>query len=258
MDSLEAMIKRLEKSQLESINLSNRDLKEFPSALKTQTNLKYLYLDNNKLIFAPEIGNFLQLEELSIEENGLTLIPETYFNLKSLKCLNLNKNPLRCINNMFFNTLQNLSILWLNNCELMYLPKEIGGLKFLEKLGLKSNCLQDLPEEIGSLTSLRWLNLEKNEIGDLSDKFKNLKNLNYLNLSFNKLEKIPNYFYEMNNLNIVLVQHNQIRAFSDEDVLGLSFLNKLDISANPCIKSIKTSNDEFYKQLLCIKTFIIE
>lgn len=178
MESFESMIKRIEKSQLESINLSNRDLKEFPAALKTQTNLKYLYLDSNKLIFAPEIGSFQQLEELSMEDNGLTLIPETYFNLKSLKCLNLNKNPLRCINNMFFNTLQNLSILWLNNCELMYLPKEIGGLKFLEKLGLKSNCLQDLPEEIGNLVNLRWLNLEKNEIVELTDKFQNLKNLN--------------------------------------------------------------------------------
>ena len=258
-NSIDTLLKRIEDSQIiDSINLSGRHLNEFPPKLKGFVQLKYLYLDNNKLIFVPEIGNFHLLEELSLEDNGLTLIPETYFSLKCLKWLNLNKNPIRCINNGLFSNLLNLTTLWLNSCELMYLPKEIGNLKFLEKLGLKSNFLPDLPDEFCLLVSLKWLNLENNEIQCLPDNFTNLKHLNYLNLSSNKLEVLPSFVFEMSSLNILLLQNNLIRSFTDDHVLGLAFLYKLDIRSNSCIKKIKSNQSEFYKQLLSIKSFVIE
>ena len=56
--STELLINRIKDSQIiDSINLSNRNLNEFPQALKSFIQLKYLYLDNNKLIF----GNFPEL-----------------------------------------------------------------------------------------------------------------------------------------------------------------------------------------------------
>ena len=258
-NSTELLIDRIKDSRIiDSINLSNRNLNEFPRVFKSFDQLKYLYLDNNKLIFVPEIGSFHQLEELSMEENGLTLIPETYFNLKNLKLLNLSKNPLRCINNNLFNNFSKLTSLWLNSCELMYLPKEIGSLKFLEKLGLRSNFLQDLPDEFGQLINLKWLCLEKNEIQMLPRSFRNLNGLAYLNISFNKLEEIPDFTFEMTCLNILLLESNLIKVFKDEHVLGLAFLHKLDMRSNPCIKKIKTNQHDFYKQLLSIKSFQIE
>jgi Leucine-rich repeat (LRR) protein len=257
--STELLIDRIKDSQIiDSINLSNRNLNEFPQTLKNFLQLKYLYLDNNKLIFAPEIGNFHSLEELTMEDNGLTLIPETYFNLKNLKLLNFSKNPLRCINDSLFSNFNKLTSLWLNECELMFLPKEIGSLTFLEKLGLRSNLLQDLPEEFGQLVNLKWLCLEKNELQSLPDTFRNLKLIAFLNLSFNKLEDIPEFIFDMSSLNILLLQNNSIRAFKDEHVLGLAFLHKLDMRSNVCIKRVKANQPEFYKQLLSIKSFVVE
>ena len=137
MDESDDVLKRLEHSKtIDTLNLSNLQLKALPSQLSSLQHLKYLYLDNNKLIFIPEIGSLINLEELSIENNELSLIPEVYYNLKNLKSLNLSKNHLRILSPSLFKSYQNLTILWLNGCGLMYLPHEIGCLKSLEKLGL--------------------------------------------------------------------------------------------------------------------------
>jgi leucine-rich repeat protein SHOC2 len=259
-DDIEIIIKRLENSKsIDSINLSNRQLKELPFKLNKIINqIKYLYLDNNKLIFVPEIGDFVQLEELSLESNELTLIPETFFKLKNLKSLNLSKNTLRCINSNLFTNLSNLTVLWLNNCELMFIPKEIGSLKYLEKLGFKSNYLQELPDEFCNLTKLRWLNMEKNEISKLPDNFHNLKSLNYLNISNNKLEKLDESLFELKELNILILAHNLINDFNEEYLLNLSSLDKVNLSANLFIEKIKKNKPDFYNQLLSINNFIFQ
>lgn len=259
MNDTEAVLKRLEQSKsMDTLNLSNLQLKVLPSQISLLTNLKYLYLDNNKLIFVPEIGNLSQLEELSMENNELTLIPEAYYNFKNLKSLNLSKNHFKCLSSSLFLNFQYMTILWLNHCELMFLPKEIGCLKYLEKLGLKENNLQDLPDELGQLANLKWLNLEKNEIYKLPDSFSNLKYLNHLNLAFNKFEQIPDFLYEFKNLNILSIRNNSIRTFSDENILGLSFVNKVDLRDNQFLKTLKANKPDFYAQLTTLSNFIIE
>lgn len=252
MDDLNLVLKRLETSQcIDTLNLSNRQLRELPLFIQKLTHLKYLYLDNNHLIFVPEIGNFSQLEEISIENNQLTLIPESFASLKNLRCLNLSKNHLKCISSSLFVSLVNLTALWMNDCELMYLPKEIGNLKMLEKLGLKCNCLQDLPEEIGSLARLQWINLEKNEIYILPSQFKNLRNVYYINLNKNKLEAIPNELIELKNLCILLLSDNLIKSIKDDVIMGLSNLDKVDLRNN----SLQT---DIQIQLDSIKSFILK
>jgi leucine-rich repeat protein SHOC2 len=137
MDDMGLVLKRLGDNleAVDSLNLSNRNLKELPSFIASMKQLKFLYLDNNKLIFVPEIGKLTQLEEISIENNDLTLIPEDFNNLRNIKLMNLSKNHFKCLSSNLFGNLVNLTTLWMNNCELMYLPKEIGTLKSLEKLG---------------------------------------------------------------------------------------------------------------------------
>jgi leucine-rich repeat protein SHOC2 len=258
MDDISLIIERIDKNKsTESLNLNNCNIKILPPNLAQLIQLKNLYIENNKLIFIPEIGCLIQLEDLSLENNEITLLPESFSNLKQLKSLNLNRNPLKCLSGNLFVNFQCLSILWLNHCELMYLPKEIGNLKNLERLGLKENALDELPAELGQLVNLKWLNVEKNQLYKLSDSFKMLKNLSHLNLAHNKLDRIPDYFYEMKNLNILLLKQNDIRNFNDEMCLGLSFLNKLDLRNNPFVNRIKLNDVNFYKQLLCIKNFII-
>lgn len=237
-NELKELSKRLETSRTkDQLNLSNRNLKEIPFFVQQLTNLKYLYLDNNKLIFVPEIGQFTQLEEISIENNQLTLIPESFCNLKNLKCLNLSKNNLKCISSQIFTSLTSLTSLWLNNCDLMYLPREVSCLKHLEKLGLKCNCLQDVPEELGSLTRLQWLNLEQNQLSSLPEQLSQLKSLAYLNLNKNKFEEIPtNVLLNLKQLNVLNISNNLIKLFKDEDIIGLAHVNKVDLIDNPFIK----------------------
>lgn len=117
-EDLDAIIENVCKYKgLDSLNLSNKNLKVLPAKLKEATQLKYLYLNDNKLMFEPEIGLFVQLEELCIENNQLTLVPDTYSKLKNLKCLNLNRNSLKCLNGSLLASWQYLNILWLNHCE---------------------------------------------------------------------------------------------------------------------------------------------
>ena len=117
-EDLDAIIENVCKYKgLDSLNLSNKNLKVLPAKLKEATQLKYLYLNDNKLMFEPEIGLFVLLEELCIENNQLTLVPDTYSKLKNLKCLNLNRNSLKCLNGSLLASWQYLNILWLNHCE---------------------------------------------------------------------------------------------------------------------------------------------
>lgn len=263
MDEIESIISRSENSKLiDTLNLSNRELKFLPNRISNLTHLKCLYLDNNRLIFIPEIGSLTQLEELSLENNEITLIPESCLNLKSLKTLNLSKNNLKCLAPNLLPNFVQLSVLWMNECGLMYLPKEIGCLVNLEKLGLKSNRLEDLPDEMGKLMNLKWLNLERNllyESDRLDASLANLVTLNHLNLNNNKLECVPKFLFNLKkSLNVVLLKSNLIKVLKDEDVLGLSYLTRIDLRDNPCLKQIKAKNSSFYKELLMLKNFIIE
>lgn len=138
MEDMELILKRLGENldAVDNLNLSNRSLKELPFFITSLKHIKYLYLDNNNLMFVPEIGILLQLEELSIENNQLTFIPETFNGLKRLKLLNLSRNNIKCISSSLFSGLTSLTTLWMNNCELMFLPKEIKSLKCIEKIGM--------------------------------------------------------------------------------------------------------------------------
>jgi hypothetical protein len=257
-DDVETIIARIENSKtIETLNLSNRGLKFLPATISSLVHLKYLYLDNNKLIFIPEIGNLIHLEEFSIENNELTLVPESCGNLRLLKMLNLSRNSIKCLSSSIFQSFQNLTVLWLNQCGLLYLPKEVGHLLCLEKLGLKENFLEELPGELGLLSNLKWLNLEKNQLFKLPDEFQNLKSLSNLNLGDNGLEEIPSYFYDLKNLHVLSLKNNKIRSFKDEHVLGLSFLNRGDFRGNPCLIEIKHKNLNFYEELLKLKNFLI-
>lgn len=121
-------------------------------------------------------------------------------------------------------------------------------------LGLKNNALESLPNEIGVMNKLQWLNLEQNQIGYLPPDFKNLSNLNYLNLNKNKLEKIPDEVFTLTKLNILLISNNLIKHIKDDEIMGLSMLQKVDLKENPFLKNMQP---EILKQLFSINNFIL-
>jgi len=70
----------------------------------------------------------------------LTMIPAELGSLPKLKCLDLSDNPgLSAVDNV--TKIQGLEQLYLYGCALTSLPKNIGTLKKLKKLGLTGNNL---------------------------------------------------------------------------------------------------------------------
>ena len=76
--------------------------------------------------------------------------------------------------------------LYLSNCGLQSLPREIGRLTFLKYLYCSKNELRELPSEIGGLTSLIYLSCSENELRELPPEIGGLTSLKELYCSKNE------------------------------------------------------------------------
>lgn len=76
-------------------------------------------------------------------------------------------------------------------------------------------------------------------------------------MSVNKLEKIPSQVLKLKNLNILLIAENLIKKINDDEIMGLSVLQKVDFKKNPFLKSMQTNQPDVYKQLFSIDNFIL-
>ena len=99
-------------------------------------NLKTLSVSYNELDSLPdELGGLTSLEQLWLDQNQLTYLPNTIGDLENLKTLELQYN-------------------WLES-----IPSELGNCAKLEFLHLDRNDLDSIPATLGSLRQLRELHL---------------------------------------------------------------------------------------------------
>jgi Leucine-rich repeat (LRR) protein len=237
-DEIEKYIQHIIDTKETSLNLSNRSLRAVPFSVSLCSFLQNLYLNNNELIIPPseQFSSLINLESLSLEQNQLTILPDTLWNLISLTRLNLSHNPLGQIP-LELSQLKNLHELWLTNINLYDIPLNIfSHLNQLEKLSLKSNHLQRLPIDIGQLIELHWLSLEDNELNDLPDCLQDCSNLSYLNLNGNHFIHIPIVIGKFSSLNIVCLQRNAIAEINDDTLIMFSNMTKVDLRENPLVE----------------------
>ncbi len=153
------------------------------------SNLESLSLDINMLNFLPpDIGKLNKLTTLSFNLNKLSILPNEISNLKNLKSLNLGKNNFNKFPGMIV-SLSNLEELNFENNPVQALPATINLLKNLKVLKL-SNCydLLALPVQIGELTNLEELDLSNCvKLKSLPKEINNLKNLKVLDIQGTKL-----------------------------------------------------------------------
>jgi len=125
--------------------------------------------------------------------------------------------------------------IWANEVE--ELPKAIGNLKNLQKLGLFGNDIKHLPEEITKLKNLNRIGLDSNHDLDFYDAFEKLSklpNLNYLNINYYPHDTLPSNIYKLKNIESVSIWNNSKGKLDIDDAIiklsSLKRLKKVDLS----------------------------
>ena len=183
-------IEKLENNKLSKVIASPVIFKQVN--YKRLANPSYNLEDNVRLnVDASNVGKELDfkilvkyknsINELVLNDNKLSSLPDSIKEFKKLTTLSLNNNKLQC------------------------LPKSIVELKSLEKLLLSDNQLKEIPTNIDELTKLQVLGLGNNQLEKLPTSIGNLKNLMYLNVTNNKLVSLPPKIKDMKQLKYLMI-----------------------------------------------------
>lgn len=188
---------------ISKLDLSNKNLKVFPSQIFELKNLKKLNLSGNKISIVPkEIESLKYLESLDLSNNNITNFYSKICYLKSLKILNLNNNKLKTLPNQIEN-LKKLERLQLANNQIEKLPLSFGNLKNLRELNISKNLFTKFPIEILKNSKLKslWINnleLKSFPVLELS-KLEHLKSLYCFGLIQNN-KVVDNIFYNLSKI----------------------------------------------------------
>lgn len=151
-------------TQITSLNLSRKDLKDIPNEIFECTNLRKLNLSNNSISRIPlEISSLRKLEVLNLTGNKLTQLHGGLFRLIKLKRLILANNNIKSI------------------------PKQMEKLIKLEVLMIQNNKINNItPDHLSQ--KIRKLNISNNNITDISW-IKNFTNLKQIWIGGNQISK---------------------------------------------------------------------
>jgi len=120
------------------------------------------------------------------------VIPQSFFELQSLKNIDIMKSNVKSLN--IPNTCS-LEFLHIYYSSLEEFPSGIANCKNLEDLDLSGNNIGKIPDDIGELKKLKILRLINSNLSEISDKLFDL-NLETLHLNDNKLLKPKIYKFK--------------------------------------------------------------
>ena len=109
-----------------------------------------------------ELGNLVNLTELSLYQNQLTAVPKELGNLVNLTWLSLSQNQLTAVPKELGN-LANLTELYLDDNQLTAVPEFVEKLAKLQRFDITNSALEILPEFLQWLPDLQTLLLHGNE-----------------------------------------------------------------------------------------------
>lgn len=160
------LIRAKTNTQITSLNLSGKGLKQIPQEVFSCTNLKKLNFSNNNLSEIPkEITKLTKLEVLDLSQNQLRYIQAGLFHLGQLKRLNISHNQLKNLP-IQINKLSNLTALMIQNNNI----EEINHITLpsnLESLNISNNKIKDL-NWISNLKKIGSLWISNNPIGNFN------------------------------------------------------------------------------------------
>ncbi|XP_071622948.1 leucine-rich repeat-containing G-protein coupled receptor 5 isoform X4 [Heliangelus exortis] len=205
---------------LETLDLNYNSLDEFPTAIRTLTNLK----------------------ELGFHSNNIKSIPEHAFvGNPSLITIHFYDNPIQLVGKSTFQHLPELRTLTLNGASQITEFPDLTGTTSLESLDLSYNLLEELPC-FTACKKLQKIDLHHNEIGEIkADTFWQLTALRSLDLAWNKIKIIhPSAFSSLPSLIKLDVSSNLLSTFP---VMGLHGLTHLKLTGNHALQSLISSEN---------------
>ncbi|XP_058185232.1 disease resistance protein RPV1-like [Rhododendron vialii] len=118
----------------------------------------------------------------------------------------------------------------LKDCQLSYLPNEIGNLISLQTLKLAGNNLSTLPDTIGKLSCLKDLSVDNNKLSHLPSEIGDLDSLETLDLWGNKgLNALPESICKLVRLQSLNLHACNNLSHLPSEIDGLISLNHLDL-----------------------------
>ncbi|RDD37223.1 G-protein coupled receptor GRL101-like protein [Trichoplax sp. H2] len=204
------------------------------------------------------LNNYNSVLSLNVSSNALYNIHldalEPFAKLQSLM---LQYNNLQKLD--FIRPLSQLIVLSLTSNSIKAINvKDFAKLASLKELYLDHNEIGTLNENYFMNTKLNSLYLQHNQISDVNAVLKGLKNIRIIYLSDNAIETLKNKSFSLYpNLRILDLSNNAV-TLSDQEDLGLTFLEELNLAGNeitylncsglpPVLRSLTLANNNIVK-----------
>ncbi len=243
-------------NQLETLDISNNNLRRVPVGIRKFDSLKQLILDRNLFEAFPinRLAKASSVQHVSLSNcEWMKMKDGKYEKLFFLKELKMNNCGLDTLPSSFY-SLNGLEELQLQRNKLHLLPNGISELQNLKKLSFYKNQLIDLPEDFFQLKNLKVIDLYYNQLTVIPDAIQNLKGLDILFLAHNKVYSLPESIGSLDGLKELYIHHNQLSVLPIEistlkhlevirvndnflmdfpsQILGLDSLTDIDVSNN--------------------------
>lgn len=210
-----------EAKQSGAINLSNRNLEDFPQELVQFSELRME-------------GNWweaLDLQRVDLSHNRIQSIPATLASQGHLTILRMSNNLLTSLPAELF-TLQTLKLVDFSFNHLSALPESLSNCVSLVEILLRSNQLRELPYDLGNLVGLEILDVSENQLTALPRSCTNLLTLKKLDISSNRLTQIDSTMGCLFRLQELYAKKNLIERLEPQSLLPLVNLRLLDLCEN--------------------------
>lgn len=219
------------------MHLENNQIEEIPQDIQYLTNIKVLYLNNNRLSkLCLQLGKLSRLEGLDLSDNPIlpSWVP-ILSSIRSLRQLRLYRTQVGEIPTEICKHLHHLELLGLSGNRLKSLPKEIVNQTKLRELYLKQNQFEVFPPELCVLRNLVIIDLDENRLTALPEEIGRLTRLQKFYVARNSLQGLPESLGQCNQLSVLDLSYNRLHSLP-RSLGGLSEMAEAGLSGNPLEK----------------------